>query len=145
MTSEKKEVFDGLKCGNCGYDGGEAHLIEKMAWQTENHKLQLKVQAAEALSDSARSSRHIAATITAVICCIALCITFGVTRPQPASVPANPVITAQNNLKEMYNKCIEQARYQSAGDKDASIGIAACNTTFGAQINNLKAVDGEKK
>lgn len=144
MTSEKKEVFDGLKCGNCGFDGGEAHLIEKMAWQAENHKLQLKVQDAQALSDSARSSRHIAVTLTFIVCTLIGCITYGVTRPTPATVQ-NPVIAAQSNLKEMYTKCIDQARYQSAGDKDVSVGIAACNTTFGGQINQLKTVEAEKK
>lgn len=141
MTDDR-EKFDKLTCGNCGYDGGEAHLKEKLALHQEHSAHQLEWQKrlakAEELSDNARTSRHTAVTISVLFLSVAAVIAYWLSRPlvtQPAPIPPNPIVVQLQSVKSMYETCVTQAAQMNKEEKFS--GMNECNKTFKTEFSKI--------
>lgn len=134
MTNEKP-VFDELKCGNCGYDGGLAHAQEKLEWQE-------KLNNATRVSDSTRQSRAWATSLGLIACTLIVAFAYGYVKnippaplPPPAPIvkqepPINPDVVRLEKLANMYEKCTEVAKNVD----NRSAALETCNQTFKSEM-----------
>lgn len=125
--TEKKEVYDGLKCGNCGYDGGESHLKEKMEWQKQLHN-------ATRVSDTTKQTRWVVSGFVVVLSVLICAVTYNSVQPvqfppQP-QLPTPPTDTAikYEQLAKMYKDCSLAAAQAHVDNRDKA--LEACNLTF---------------
>lgn len=136
--ADNKSQYDELKCGNCGYDGGKAHLNEKLEWQQ-------KLSKAVELSDSTIQNRHWVLGITLMVCALFGSVTYGLTKDK-AVQPVNSIIGKMNVLESMYAKCMAHGNYAKSEHKAAV--VKECNETFGNEmvkmnVDNVIAVSAD--
>lgn len=127
---------DTLTCGNCGYDGGVAHLKDKLEWEKQQTRLHLEVQKAGAIDSDDRvyisGWKGLFTTVSVGVICLAGYLAHSdyldskkvpVTRSDTALIEESKVIA--------YNKCIEVAANQEYQIR--VINSDRCNAAFNAK------------
>lgn len=115
---------DNLKCGNCGYDGGRAHMEEKLQWQKN-------LAAASKVSDSVREVRAWVLGIATVLCTGIIAIGVYNTLPTPPKTDADVWSTAVSNS---YAKCASTV--SNLDRSEQSRALQGCNDAFKDSMRN---------
>lgn len=114
---------DNLCCGNCGYDGGRAHLQEKLKWQDD-------LAEARRISDDVRVNRAWVAGLATVICAVVAAIGINSALPPPTKTDAEVWSQA---IADSYSKCVGAVGILERSEQARA--LQGCNDAFKDRMN----------